>query len=548
MILKLVATTGSPSVLITGGRPLTVGRVASCDLPIQDPTVSRHHAELELAGAGVRVRDVGSTNGTYLDGVRIIDALATPGSRVGFGKVDFEVQVVQPPVPEEEAFTGEGSLDATILRQVPVRGRADIASQLAEGPRGSSLLRLGGESLEDRQERKLNLLLDIARELSQQTEVDRLLDKVVGLLFQVMSVDRVAVMTSEDGGELVPRVWRSRVEAPAGSWQVPRAIARKAVEERVAVLSENVPAEDAGANIESALCAPLLGGQGTVLGIIYLDSLGAGHSFSEEDLGFFTAFAGMAAVGIENGQLVERMRREAVVLSNFQRYFAPDLARQIAGQEGEIQLGGAKRQVVVLFSDIRGFTSLSERMSPDEIAGLLTDYFTEMVEIVFRHGGTLDKFMGDALMALWGAPIARVDDADRAARVAIAMQQALGRLNERWVRQGRPALSIGIGLNVGEVFAGNIGSQRRLEYTVIGDAVNIAARLCSEAGPGEILIAEPLYAALGQPPPVSALTPWPLRGKARPVPVYRIEWESMIAGDEATGDRPAVRTQGMGLE
>jgi adenylate cyclase len=544
LILKLVAATGSPWVLITGDRPFTVGRVASCDLPIQDPTVSRRHAELELSGAGVRVRDVGSTNGTYLDGVRIIDALATPGSRIAFGKVDFEVLIhLPPPPPPAEEFGGEGSLDATILRLMPVSGRADIASQLAEGPRGSSMLKIAGESREDRQTRKLNLLLDIAKELSQQTEVDRLLDKVVGLLFQVMSVDRVAVMTSEDGGELVPRVWRSRVEAPAGSWKVPRAIARKAVEERVAVLSENVPAEDAGtaAEIESALCAPLLGSQGTVLGIIYLDSLGAGHSFSEEDLEFFTAFAGMAAVGIENGQLVEQTRREAVVLSNFQRYFAPDLAVQIAGQEGEIQLGGAKRAVVVLFSDIRGFTSLSERMSPVEIATLLNAYFTEMVEIVFRYGGTLDKFMGDALMALWGAPITRVDDADRAIRAAVAMQQVLGRLNELWHLQGRPALSVGIGINAGEVFAGNIGSERRLEYTVIGDAVNTAARLCSEAGPGEILIAEPLYTALGQPPPVSALTPWPLRGKARPVPVYRIEWQEVAADDdEVTGNRPVA--------
>jgi adenylate cyclase len=280
-----------------------------------------------------------------------------------------------------------------------------------------------------------------------------------------------------------------------------------------------------------------------VLGIIYLDSLdldslGAGHSFSEEDLEFFTAFAGMAAVAIENGQLIERMRREAVVLSNFQRYFTPDLALQIAGQEGEIQLGGAKRQVVVLFSDIRGFTSLSERMSPDEIASLLNRYFTEMVEIVFEHGGTLDKFMGDALMALWGAPIARADDADRATQAALAMQRALAGLNERWIRQGLPPLSIGIGINAGEVFAGNIGSARRLEYTVIGDAVNTAARLCSEAGPGEILIAEPLYAALRRPPPVSALTPWPLRGKAHPVPVYRIEWDVIPLDEEVTGHRP----------
>ena len=537
MILKLVALTGSPWVLVTAGRPFTVGRVASCDLLVQDPTVSRHHAELELAGAGVRVRDVGSTNGTYLNGSRVTDALATPGSRISFGKVEFDVREHQ--APAEEEFGGEGSLDATILRQMPVRVRADIAAQLADRPGSTSLLKIAGESREERQARKLNLLLDISRELSRQTDVDGLLDKVVGLIFQVMAVDRVAVMTSEPGGELVPRVWRSRAEAPAGSWRVPRAIARKAVEDRVAVLSENVPTEESGVlQIDSALCAPLLGSQGTVLGIIYLDSLGAGHSFSEEDLEFFTAFAGLAAVGMENGQLVEQMRREAVVLSNFQRYFAPDLAGQIAGQEGEIQLGGARRQVVVLFSDIRGFTSLSERMNPDEIASLLNDYFSEMVEIVFHHGGTLDKFMGDALMALWGAPITRIDDADRATRAAIAMQQSLGRLNTRWARQGRPALSIGIGLNLGEVFAGNIGSQRRLEYTVIGDAVNIAARLCSEAGPGEILIAEPLHAALTQPPPVSPLTPLPLRGKARPVPVYRIEWQEVVMDSDITGARP----------
>jgi adenylate cyclase len=541
--LKLVAVTGSPSFVVKGGSTFTVGRAIASDLPIQDPTVSRQHAELELAGAGVRVRDLGSTNGTYLDGTRVTDALATPGSHIAFGKVGFEV-VAEPPAAAEEpveAFDGEGSLDATILRQVPVSARTDIAAQLAETPTGTSLLKIAGVSRADRQTRKLNLLLDIAKELSQQTEVDRLLDKIVGLTFQVMSVERVAVMTV-DGGELVPRVWRSRVASPAGSWRVPRAIARKALEDRVAVLSENVPAEVAEASgIQSALCAPLVGSQGEPLGIIYLDSVGAGHSFSEEDLDFFTAFAGMAAVAIENGQLVERMRREAVVLSNFQRYFAPDLARQIAGQEGEIQLGGAKRPVAVLFSDIRGFTSLSERMSPDEIASLLSDYFTAMVEIVFDHGGTLDKFMGDALMALWGAPIVRLDDADLATQAAVAMQRALAALNERWARQGRPALAIGIGVNRGEVFAGNIGSARRLEYTVIGDAVNIAARLCAEAGPGEILIAQPLYAALRQPPPVSPLTPWPLRGKGQPVPVYRVEWKEMIAPEAITSGRPIVR-------
>jgi adenylate cyclase len=525
LALRLVAETGSPSLVVTSGRTFVVGRGAVCELPLQDPTVSRRHAELELAGAGVRIRDLGSTNGTYLNGVRVIDALATPGSRVAFGKVDFNVHAVEEPARYDSS--DEISLDATILRQVPVRGPADIASQVAAEASGASLLKIAGGSVEDRQERKLNLFLDIAKELSQQTETDALLDRLVGLTFQLMSVDRVAILMPVNGGELKPRVWRSRVESPVEGWRVPRALVRKAVRERVAVLAEKEedrPGED-GDGVRSALCAPLLGREGAVLGLIYLDHTGPDHSFGVEDLEFFTAFAGMAAVAIENSNLLERARREAVVLSNFQRYFAPDLARQIAGQEDEIQLGGAKRQVVVLFSDIRGFTSLSERMSPDEIASLLTAYFTEMVEIVFEHGGTLDKFMGDALMALWGAPLDREDDADCAVRAAIAMQRAISRLNSRWGQQGRQTISVGIGINVGEVFAGNIGSQRRLEYTVIGDAVNTAARLCSEAGPGDILIALPLYMSLRQPPLVHSLPALPLRGKSQPVPVYSVEWE-----------------------
>jgi adenylate cyclase len=545
LILRLVAAAGNPSIEVTDGRSFLVGRVGSCDLSIQDPTVSRRHAELERMDAGVRVRDLGSTNGTWLDGVRVIDALATPGSRISFGKVEFALVAEQPAAPTEP-FTGEDSLDATIIRQLPVRGRADIASQLADGPLGTSLLKIGGGSQEERQARKLNLLLEVAKELSQQTEVDRLLDRLVGLTFEVMNVDRAAILTGEEGEELVPRVWRSRVESPAGSWRVPRVLARKAVEEKVAVLSENVPedarfaaGEGGGHIVQSALCAPLLGSQGAVLGIVYLDHLGRTHSFGAEDLEFFTAFTGMAAVALENSRLIERVRREAVVLSNFQRYFAPDLAGQIAAEEHALQPGGAKRRVVVLFSDLRGFTTLSERMSPDEIASLLTDYFTEMVEVVFEHGGTLDKFMGDALMALWGAPLSREDDADRAIQAAMAMQRTLARLNVQWQQTGRPQLSAGIGINVGEVFAGNIGSERRLEYTVIGDAVNTASRLCSEAGPAEILIAERLLAALSAPPPVIALEPLPLRGKARTVPVYRVDWRA-VRDVESTGERAAV--------
>jgi adenylate cyclase len=515
---------------------VVVGRSVACDLSIQDPTVSRQHAEVEVAtgGAGVRVRDLASTNGTFLNGERIWDAVAPSGSRIAFGKVPFEVREEEPTAILTPGIGEDAPLDATILRKMPVQGTANIAARLSEAPQGTSRLRIGGQSPEDRQEKKLDLLIDIAKELSGQTDVDRLLDRIVDLTFQVMSVDRVAILMAGDEESLVPRISRQRedptvIPAPDG-WRVPSAIARKTVQERVAILLENVPVDLAGDGtilhhrVQSALCAPLLGGQGTLLGLIYLDNLGATHSFSEEDLEFLAAFSGMAAVALENSRLIDQARREAVVLSNFQRYFAPDLAEQIAAEAGSVRLGGTRRQVAVLFSDIRGFTSLAETMSPDDVARLLSDYFTVMVEIVFEHGGTLDKFMGDALMALWGAPIARRDDADRSIRAAIAMQRALRRLNQDWRRRGRPTLSAGIGIGAGDVFAGNIGSDRRLEYTVIGDTVNIAARLCSEAGPGEILVSGSLRQALADPPGLAALEPLSLKGKAQAVPVYRVDW------------------------
>jgi adenylate cyclase len=311
---------------------------------------------------------------------------------------------------------------------------------------------------------------------------------------------------------------------------VPQSIARRAVTERLAILTDNAAADErfkgksiVMQSVRSAMCTPLISSEGKVLGIIYVDNMTATHSFGDEDLEFLIAFSGIASVSIENSRLTDRIRREAVVVANFQRYFAPNLAAQIVNQQGMVQLGGSKRPVFIFFSDIRGFTPMSEKMNPDEIATLLTEYFTEMVEIIFEHGGTLDKFIGDAIMAIWGAPIPHEDDADRAMRAAIDMQSVLSELNAKWSTQGRQPVNIGIGINFGEVFAGNIGSERRLEYTVIGDAVNTASRLCSKAGPGEILISEPFYKALKQPPKVEALEPLQLKGKAQAVPVYRVK-------------------------
>jgi adenylate cyclase len=234
------------------------------------------------------------------------------------------------------------------------------------------------------------------------------------------------------------------------------------------------------------------------------------------------AFAGIAAVAIDNSQQAERLRRESVVRSNFQRYFAPQLAERIASSREATRLGGEKRRVVVLFSDIRGFTALSETMPPDDMANLLSEYFTEMVDCVFRHSGTLDKFIGDSVMAQWGAPIAADDDADKAMVSAIDMMQELRKLNDKWKAEGRPTLQIGIGINYGDAFAGNIGSESRLEFTVIGDVVNTASRLCSAAGPGEILISEEMKKALTKKPKLKEMPPMELKNKTQPVKVFKV--------------------------
>jgi adenylate cyclase len=310
---------------------------------------------------------------------------------------------------------------------------------------------------------------------------------------------------------------------------IPQSIALTAVGDKVAVLSDDAGEDERFTGqsvlmqkVRSAMCVPLIGSENKVLGVLYVDNFLTTHRFGEADLDFLIAFAGIAAVAIENGQFSDRIRREALVRSNFERFFTPHLAARIANSADAVKLGGDKRPVAVLFSDIRGFTALSETMNPDAMAKLLTEYFTEMVECVFRHGGTLDKFIGDAVMAQWGAPLGESDDVDRAMESALDMMEALDHLNERWSADGRPTLQIGIGLNYGEAFAGNIGSERRLEYTVIGDTVNVASRLCSKAGKGEILVSEEFRTALKTPPRLQPLEPMELKGKSQPVPVYKV--------------------------
>jgi len=546
-VFKLTSTAGDQTIDLQLGRTLVVGRAVTSDVPIYDPTISRRHAEIALTDSGVRITDLGSSNGTFLNGAKITEAEAGANDVVTFGKVAFRVkevtaQVARPQVvpappdftsPKAGGGTGRGAAagGGTIVRQLPVSASGGVPAIVMDQPQGASHLKVRAQNQEERREKKLSLLLEVSKELSKQQELDRLLDKVVDFTFQIMNVDRVSILLLDPkSNELVPRISKSRTGDASAAKHVPQSIARKAVEERVAILSDNAAADERFKgksiliqSVRSAMCTPLMGSDQKVLGILYVDNLTATHSFADEDLEFLIAFGGLTAVAIENSQLSDRIRREALVRSNFERYFSPNIASVIAEQQNAGKLPSQKQPVVIFFSDIRGFTPMSENMSPDDIATLLTEYFTEMVEIVFEHSGTLDKFMGDAIMALWGAPIVHSDDADRAMQCALDQLAVLETMNAKWKEQGRPPVAIGIGINFGEVFAGNIGSDRRLEYTVIGDAVNTASRLCSSAGLNEILISEPFYKALKKPPKVEALEPIQVKGKAKKLPVYRVK-------------------------
>ncbi len=510
-LYRLVSTSGIQTFDLPAGRPVIVGRGVASDIAIYDPTISRRHAELTVGADGVHVKDLGSSNGTCINGRRVAAGRLAPNDSVTFGKLVYQVQAVRgpqdaaPPPPVSGAPAG-----GTIVRQV----------------------RVGSDSAPpDAAARKLSLLLGVAQKLSGELDIDRLLDTVVSVTFEVMQVDRVSILLrNESTGELVPRISRTRV-GDAEFQHVPRSIVQKVMDERLAVLTQNAATDTRFKgksilvqSVRSAMCSPLMAQGDEVLGVLYVDNLAIANSFGDDDLQFLVAFSGLAAVAIGNSRYAERLRREETVRANFERYFAPNVAAEIARHQQAVRLGGERRPMTVLFADIRNFTAMAERMEPDAIAALLTDYFTEMVEVIFEHGGTLDKFIGDAFMALWGAPVAHPDDPRRAYQAAVAMQQTVEGLNQRWHGAGGPTIAIGIGINHGEVFVGNIGSHRRLEYTVIGDAVNVAQRLSAEAGPGDILVSEAFRGAVAAPVDAEHLPGTGLKGKTQTVEVFRVRW------------------------
>lgn len=243
-----------------------------------------------------------------------------------------------------------------------------------------------------------------------------------------------------------------------------------------------------------------------------------------------------AAFGGTIWQWAVEGRQKRQIKALFGRYVSPDVFSHLVANP-DVELGGQRREMSVLFSDIRGFTSASEKASPEAVVAQLNEYFTAMVEVLFRHQGTLDKFVGDMVMGLFGAPVADPRHADHAVAAAVEMVEVLDRLNAGWAARGMPPLDIGIGVNSGEMIAGNIGSTSIMSYTVIGDAVNLGARLESlnkEFGT-RILISEATRARLTTPVATRAMGAVTVKGKTTAVQVHAVEVAPGGAGNQEVG-------------
>jgi adenylate cyclase len=262
--------------------------------------------------------------------------------------------------------------------------------------------------------------------------------------------------------------------------------------------------------------------QGEVKGALVMGHKKSGHFYSREDIDLLNTLANHGAVAIENARMAEQMKKEEMVRTNLSRYLSPQIVEQVINKDVKLNLGGDKKIVTVLFSDIRNFTKITEKFSPEQLVSILNEYFSEMARIIFENQGSLDKYIGDAIVAVFGSLIPLENSARNAVLAASDMMRQMPILNEKWVRQYGLAMDIGIGINTGEVFLGNIGSPERMEFTVIGDTVNVASRFSGLARPGQILVTRETKNLLGSDMQCIELPPTDVKGKTGKMQVCEI--------------------------
>ncbi|MBL7996813.1 FHA domain-containing protein [bacterium] len=496
----------------------TVGRRPENDFLIANVMVSGKHARLTLQNNQYLITDLNSTNGTFVNGVRISAPTEIKHKdHINFGAVDLiflidenatiefdkerffkpaENAALPSKKPADTGYAPEISPTTLLdkfqaLKKVVLSGTADrnsISSQFLDLEHAVHIMDNQLHESENFQQ-KLNVLYEIGKVINLIFEEDELLKTILDLGLKVMKADCGFIMLYNDRNELIPKISR-KIESDEISTSSPTfstTISKRVAETAESILTSDAQNDDrfqSGASIishhiRSVICSPLKNKDQKVIGVIYVGSNVMSNVFSKSDVDLLEAFSNHAAIAIENARLYEDKRRKEHLKAALERYVSKQIAEKIISNDasGDIRFQPEKREVTLVFSDVRGFTTLAESMSPEEMVEILNRYFTKMIDIIFKYGGTLDKFIGDAIMAMFGAPATTGDDAGNAVMAALEMQESLIAFNEEQIKLGKPPLKVGIGINSGIVVVGNIGSDQRMEYTAIGDSVNLASRL-----------------------------------------------------------------------
>ncbi len=500
----------------------TIGRQPNSAVQLFDPRASGRHAYLLWDDGEWKLRDLGSSNGTFVNGERIETTILKDGDEVQFGTSTllFSTAALHAGVAAAQVSFNTDTADPLIHSRVDGRGHETF---------------LPVEQIPDVEQLKQDYeKLRIASELNQaiglEADVDVLLGRILDEVFKLLPADRgVILLIDPTTHKLEARATKKRRDDQE-EIVLSNTVINEVFGSGAAVLTSDATIDSrfSGAHsvmasgMRSTMCVPMIY-RSQLFGIVHLDSLFARGVFSSKDLQILTGLAAQAGRAIDNAYKAQKIEQSALARRDFERLLPPELVEQIVSGKMELQRGGELRETTVLFSDIRGFTQWTENHQPAHIVSILNDYFELMVDAIHRHHGTLDKFMGDGIMALFGAPISYEDDALNAVHCALDMLDGLDTLNRRLGELSHEPVHIGIGINNGPVIAGYMGSSKSMEYTAIGDHVNLAARLCGVAEKGQILLSENTYQAVKRSIAVEQLPSVSVKGKRDPQNIYEVQ-------------------------
>ena len=514
---------------------VVIGRSPDCQVVLKDFGISRNHAKILVADEGVRIFDLKSKNGTQVNGVPVVEAPLKDGDRILLGKfqITFGKTLEGKVVLDEAKPLSEEA--GTIIRSVGELSRL-LAPAEASGVTPAAEAKKAPDVQEiEKSNRILKVLTKFSETLIAVRPVEEVLEQVIDIVFDHVPADRGFLMLTDEGtGKLVPMVIKHR--NPGSSAEEPKisiskTIADRVQKDRVSILTSDAqvdPRFGSGDSIRfhgirSAMCAPLWNKE-QVIGIIHVDSPMLTNCFNLNDLDLLTALANYAAVAVERARLNQKIVAEEKKRERLGRFLSPQVTNRIlATSESQGSALGVPevRDVSVLFADIVGFTTMSEKMSPAAVSLLLNEYLSRMTDIIFKYEGTLDKYIGDAIMAVFGAPLDMPDHAARSIKTALEMRDRLEEFNAE--RKEGPLLRIRIGINSGKAVAGEIGSINKKEYTVLGDTVNTASRLeSSVAKPMMVVIGENTYDAVKDQFDCRSLGNAVLKGKEKEVAVFEV--------------------------